>query len=71
MIRLHHAPGARPLRILWLLEERGVDYDLRACRLEDGSTRRPEVLALSACAARPAHARATCHDREFYEAPHG
>ena len=29
MITLYHAPRTRSVRILWLLEELGVDYDLR------------------------------------------
>ena len=28
MIRLHHAPLSRSLRILWLLEEMGLDYEI-------------------------------------------
>lgn len=28
MIRLYHAPGTRSTRILWLLEELGLDYEL-------------------------------------------
>lgn len=28
MIRLHHCPGTRSMRVLWLLYELGVDFDL-------------------------------------------
>lgn len=47
MIRLHHVPGSRSFRILWLLEELGQPYEIRNWRLDDGSTRSPEFLALS------------------------
>lgn len=47
MIRLHHVPGSRSFRILWLLEELGLDYEIRPYRLDDGSTRAPDFLSLS------------------------
>jgi glutathione S-transferase len=47
MIRLHHVPLARSLRVLWLLEELGLDYELRYYSIRDGSMRSPEFLALS------------------------
>ena len=37
MIRLHHVPGSRSFRILWLLEELGLTYEVRNWRLDDGS----------------------------------
>ncbi|MEH7826604.1 glutathione S-transferase family protein [Gemmobacter denitrificans] len=47
MIRLHHVPGARSFRILWLLEELGLDYEVQNWRLDDGSTRSAAFRALS------------------------
>ena len=47
MIRLHHVPGARSFRILWLLEELGLDYEVQFWRLDDGSTRSAAFRALS------------------------
>jgi len=47
VIRLHHVPLARSLRVLWLLEELGLDYELRYYSIRDGSMRSPEFLALS------------------------
>lgn len=47
MIRLHHVPGSRSMRVLWLLEELGLDYQLQHWSLTDGSMRRADFLALS------------------------
>lgn len=47
MIRLHHVPLARSFRVMWLLEELGLDYELRCYSIRDGSMRSPEFLALS------------------------
>ena len=47
MIRLHHVPLARSLRVLWLLEELVLDYELRYYSIRDGSMRSPEFLTLS------------------------
>ena len=47
MITLHHVPLARSLRVLWLLEELGLDYQLRYYSIRDGSMRSPEFLAMS------------------------
>ncbi|WP_151717996.1 glutathione S-transferase family protein [Gemmobacter serpentinus] len=46
-IRLHHVAGSRSFRILWLLEELGLDYQIIPYRLDDGSTRQADFLALS------------------------
>lgn len=54
MIRLHHVPGSRSFRILWLMEELGLDYEVQPYRLGDGSTRQPEFLALSPAGRVPA-----------------
>lgn len=45
-LTLWHAPMSRSMRVLWLLEEIGCDYDLRLMDLTDGSTRRPPYDAI-------------------------
>lgn len=45
-IRLHHCPGTRSARTLWLLHELGVTFDL-AVRPFDRTLRDPGYLALS------------------------
>lgn len=47
MIRLHHVPLARSLRVLWLLEELGLDCEVVYYSIRDGSMRSPAFLALS------------------------
>lgn len=54
MIRLHHIPGSRSMRVLWLLEELGLSYDLQHWSLTDGSLRSPEFLAMSPAGRIPA-----------------
>ncbi|WBU65326.1 glutathione S-transferase family protein [Paracoccus aerodenitrificans] len=54
MIRLHHIPGSRSDRILWLLEELGLEYELRTWSLTDGSLRTPEFRDLSPAGRIPA-----------------
>jgi len=54
MIRLHHVPGSRSMRVLWLLEELGEEVDLRTWSLTDGSLRSPEFRALSPAGRVPA-----------------
>ena len=44
---LHHVPGSRSFRVLWMLEELGLDYVIVRHSIRDGSLRAPEVLALS------------------------
>jgi glutathione S-transferase len=43
-MRLHHQPGTRSTRVLWLLEELGVPFDLTVMARE--TKRTPEYLAL-------------------------
>ena len=43
-MRLHHQPRSRSTRVLWLLEELGVPFDLTVMSREDKQT--PEYLAL-------------------------
>lgn len=54
MIRLHHVPGSRSFRVLWLLEELGLPCDLREWSLTDGSLRSAEFRALSPAGRVPA-----------------
>ncbi|MCB6176944.1 glutathione S-transferase family protein [Rhodobacter sp. Har01] len=54
MIRLHHVPGSRSFRVLWLLEELGLPYEVRPWSLTDGSLRTPEFRALSPAGRVPA-----------------
>ncbi|MDO5631424.1 MAG: glutathione S-transferase family protein [Paracoccus sp. (in: a-proteobacteria)] len=54
MIHLHHAPGSRSFRVIWLLEELGLDYDLTAYDFTDGSLRSADHLARSPAGKVPA-----------------
>ena len=54
MIRLHHVPGSRSFRVLWLLEELGEEFEIRIWSLTDGSLRSPEFRALSPAGRVPA-----------------
>ncbi|WP_372885988.1 glutathione S-transferase family protein [Shimia sp.] len=51
---LHHAHEARSVRVLWLLEELGLDYELRVHDFFDKSLRSPEYLAINPAARVPA-----------------
>ncbi|TRW98454.1 glutathione S-transferase family protein [Paracoccus sp. M683] len=53
-MRLHHIPGSRSMRVVWLLEELGLDYQLQEWSLTDGGLRRPEFLAMSPAGRVPA-----------------
>ncbi|GAB4289382.1 MAG: glutathione S-transferase family protein [Roseovarius sp.] len=53
MIRLHHVPQTRSMRVLWLLHELGVPFEL--CRHPfDRTLRQPDFLALSPAGRVPA-----------------
>ncbi|SNT74490.1 glutathione S-transferase family protein [Paracoccus seriniphilus] len=54
MIRLHHVPGSRSMRVLWLLEELGLTAELQNWSLVDGSLRSPDFRALSPAGRIPA-----------------
>lgn len=54
MIRLHHIPGSRSLRVLWLLEELGLPCELRVWSLTDGSLRSAEFRRMSPAGRIPA-----------------
>ena len=51
-MRLHHQPRSRSTRVLWLLEELGVPFDLTVISREDKQT--PEYLALHPLGRSPA-----------------
>lgn len=54
MIRLHHVPQARSFRILWLLEEMELDFEVAYRSFFDKSLRDPAYLALSPAGRVPA-----------------
>lgn len=54
MIRLHHVPFSRSFRILWLMEEMGLDYQLVTHSITDGSLRQPGFLEISPAGRVPA-----------------
>jgi glutathione S-transferase len=51
---LHHVPGARSMRVLWLIEELGLDCTLQNWSLTDGGLRSAAFLALSPAGRIPA-----------------
>jgi len=54
VIRLYHAAQSRSFRILWLLEEIGLKYELIHMDFFDGTMRSPEYLSLSPAGRVPA-----------------
>jgi glutathione S-transferase len=46
-IVLYHHPYSRAANVVWMLEEVGVDYELRAVDLMKGAHKAPELLALN------------------------
>ena len=45
-MKLYHCPGSRSIRIVWLLEELGLEYELVSMPLGDAQMRTPEYLAI-------------------------
>lgn len=45
-MKVFHAPGTRSVRILWLLEELGLNYDIEFMKLGDPAMRAPEYLKI-------------------------
>jgi len=43
-MKIYHAPNTRSVRIVWLCEELGLDYELEMFKLGDASMRDPEYL---------------------------
>jgi glutathione S-transferase len=54
MILLHHVPLSRSFRILWLMTEMGLDFEIAAYSIRDGSLRRPDYLTKSPAGRVPA-----------------
>lgn len=54
MIRLHHVAQARSFRILWLMEEMALDFEVARRSFFDKSLRAPEYLAISPAGRVPA-----------------
>jgi glutathione S-transferase len=54
MIRLHHVPASRSFRILWMLEELGLDAQIVPYRITDGSLRQEGFLDISPAGRVPA-----------------
>lgn len=54
MIRLHHVPFSRSFRILWLMTEMGLEFEVADYSITDGSLRRPDYLAKSPAGRVPA-----------------
>ena len=46
-MKLFHAPNSRSMRIVWLLEELGLEYELVGFKLGDKAMREPEYLRLN------------------------
>ena len=53
-MRLHHVPMSRSFRVLWLLEELGLEAELVMHSIRQGSMRAPEVLAITPAGRAPA-----------------
>ena len=45
-MKIFHAPNTRSVRVVWLCEELGLDYELEMFKLGDGSMRAPEYLKI-------------------------
>lgn len=43
-MKLHHAPNTRSVRIVWLLEELGLPYEVELYKLGDPAMRAPDYL---------------------------
>lgn len=54
MIRLHHVPQSRSFRILWLMEELGLHFEMVEHRFFDKSLRGADYLAISPAGRVPA-----------------
>ena len=45
-MKIFHASNTRSVRVVWLCEELGLDYELEKFKLGDGSMRAPEYLKI-------------------------
>jgi glutathione S-transferase len=46
MLKLYHAQNTRSLRVRWLLEELGLDYEIEKVSFMEGAHRSPDYLAV-------------------------
>jgi len=46
-LKIYHAPNTRSVRIVWLLEELGLPYEIESFRLGDARMRSPEYLKIN------------------------
>ncbi|WP_299848601.1 glutathione S-transferase family protein [uncultured Roseovarius sp.] len=53
-MKLHHVPFSRSFRVLWLLEELGLECEIVPYSIRDGSLRDPAFLAISPAGRVPA-----------------
>jgi len=53
-MRLHHVPMSRSFRVLWLLEELGLEAELVMHSIRKGTMRAPEVLTITPAGRAPA-----------------
>jgi glutathione S-transferase len=53
MLKLYGTPPTRALRVIWLLNELGLEYEMLPVDVLQGETRRPEFLALNPAAKVP------------------
>jgi len=54
MIRLHHVPFSRSFRVLWLLQEMGLECEIVRYSIRDGTLRAPDYLEVSPAGRVPA-----------------
>lgn len=54
MMRLHHVPMSRSFRVLWLLEELGLEAELVMHSIRQGTMRAPDVMAITPAGRAPA-----------------
>lgn len=54
MIRLHHVAFSRSFRVLWMLQELGLEFEIAAYKIRDGSLHQPDHLARSPAGRVPA-----------------
>lgn len=47
MITVYHVKFSRSLRVIWMLEELGLDYEVKTLSMMDGDLRKPEFLAIN------------------------
>ncbi|MGY8819990.1 MAG: glutathione S-transferase family protein [Pseudomonadales bacterium] len=53
MIKLYGTPPTRALRVMWLLNELGLDYEMLPVSILQGENRQPDFLALNPAAKVP------------------